>query len=273
MRPTKSTRAFIALHRALDERRRPGRELLGREDELVGALRGRRGPFARPGRVSVSSPAAASAIPSTSSGSTSTPLTPSSTTSGTPPTRPPTTARPRQNASSTMRGVPSAREGRSKSQASSSARTISSAGSPASSDAIGKLRDERLRDITSVTVADQPQRCAGHPLGDEPPGGGKVLDVLVRLEHAHEERPRLGGQLGGRRLGERLEVGEGDERRRRLDADLARQAGRVRRRASAPRPRGEAPTGRRGRSPATAHDEAASRRAGGTCASRRGARR
>ena len=203
-------------------------------------------------------------MPSTSSGSTSRPLTPSSTTSGTPPTRPPTTARPRQNASSTMRGVPSARDGRSKSQASSSARTISSAGSARRPrDAIGKLRDQRLRDITAVPVADQPQRRAGHALGDEPPGGGEILDVLVRLEHAHEERSRLGGQVGEGTLGERLQVGEGDEGGHRLDAGLARQAGRVRRERahgvrSAERPRGDAV-----RRPATAHGEAASRRAAG----------
>ena len=63
-------------------------------------------------------------------------------------------------------------------------------------DAIGELRDEGLGDVPPVPVADQAQRRFGHALGDEPPGGGEILDVLVRLEHADEERPRLGRQVG-----------------------------------------------------------------------------
>ena len=99
-----------------------------------------------------------------------------------------------------MRGVPSARDGRSRSQRFvQRARDLLHRLRARPRHAVGELCDERLGDVTAVAVADQPQRRFGHALGDEPPGRGEVLDVLVRLEHADEERPRLGGQLGRRR--------------------------------------------------------------------------
>ena len=169
----------------------------------------------------------ASAMPSTSSGSTRMPLTPSSTTSGTPPTRPPTTARPRQNASSTMRGVPSARDGRAAARR-RRARARSPPRLPASTSRDRTLR-RALGDVTPVPVADQAQRGFRRRSATSRQAAARFSTFLYGSSTPTKSARGSSGRSAGGRSDERLEVGEGDEGGRRLHTGLARQAGRVRR--------------------------------------------
>ena len=102
-------------------------------------------------------------------------------------------ARPRQNASTTIRGSPSERDGSTSAVASSIARrdlrrrraTASSGRGPGT-----RRRDARRRPL----IVPRPTRrsCAdGHTRRGEPPGLRQHLDRLVALEHADEERRRL----------------------------------------------------------------------------------
>ena len=156
------------------------------------------------------------------------PLTPSSTTSGTPPTRPPTTTRPRQNASSTIRGVPSARDGSSRSHASSSARAISSPGTARVQDTRSGKSATRLSAMSRRWPSPISRSVApGTRSATSRQAAARWSTFLYGSSTPTKSACGSAGQLGGRRLDERLDVGEGDERGCRLHADLACQSRRV----------------------------------------------
>ena len=101
------------------------------------------------------------------------------------------TGRPRQNASTTIRGSPSERDGSTSAVASSSA---------AATSGVGSLGVQRTRPGNSATsarrrsvIVPRPTRCsgaAGKPRRSQPPGVGEHVDRLVALEHADEEQAR-----------------------------------------------------------------------------------
>ena len=147
-----------------------------------------------------------------------------------PPTRLPTTPRPRQNASTTTRPSPSEREGSTSTVASSSARATSGVVERLGPARLrGELGDERSRHVAKRAAADEVQRRLGHARSGEPPRVGEHVDRLVALEHADEERRRAGpGAATRSSLEERLEVHERRELRGRLDAGRADEPGGVR---------------------------------------------
>ena len=144
-----------------------------------------------------------------------------------PPTRDATTGRPRQNASTSTRPIPSLRDGSTSTVAASSARATPSVGS-ASVHVVRSGRSATSRSTTSRR-APRPTRCsvaAGHLRGDGPPGLGQLVDPLVVLEHTDEQRSRRRGQGHGR-AEERLQVHERGEDGGRLDTVRADERRRV----------------------------------------------
>ena len=186
----------------------------------------------------------------------------------------PITGRPRQNASITTRPRPSERDGRTSAQASSSAAATPSGASTASSVVrSGSLGDEPLDDVGERPTADEARSVAS---GNAGRGGAPCVararrrscTARARRRRAPPARRRTGaaGPANGSRS---MNAGKTP---RRLDAELAHEAGRVAGdRADAVRAPG-APSARRGRRAARARDGAASRRAASRSASPRARR-
>ncbi len=171
----------------------------------------------------------ASANAPASSGGTSSPVSPSETTSGIPPTRLPTTARPRHAASITTRPIPSERDGSTSSvDASSAVATPSVVREGVHSTRRRQLVDEPLRNRGERALTHDVQSRSRHRLGHAAPRFGQHVESLVPLEHADEERARCvrkwrdGVRREGLEIHERRELGHG------LDALCPDELGRVR---------------------------------------------
>ena len=170
-----------------------------------------------------------------------------------PPTRLPTTARPRQNASTTTRPRPSEREGRTRVVASSSARATSGVGQrlvPAH--LLGKLGCEARGDLAERPASDEVEQRTRYTRRGEAPRLGEHVDGLVALEHADEERGRPLGKRRGLRREERVQVHERREGRGRLARQPRARARTCRRRSCARRRPAAVPGGRGGRRAARA---------------------
>ena len=102
------------------------------------------------------------------------------------PARVPTTARPRQNASTITRPIPSERDG-----STSSPRGVHRRGDLGRRQLAVPARtgaDERLGDSVRVPLPTSRRRRPREARRREPPRLGEAVDVLVRLQHADEER-------------------------------------------------------------------------------------
>ncbi len=166
------------------------------------------------------------AHPSSSRG-TRTPSTPSWTRSSTPPAAVATTARPRANASITT--LPEALGPGGKHQ---KGRVVEGCGDFARRqlrvvlDLIRVIAEQRGHDTLAGAFPDDHEPRARQLRRHTAPGRAEPVDVLVRLEHAHEERHRRAGKRRDRALGERREVAVRRERRgRRLTTHLLDEAG------------------------------------------------
>ena len=91
---------------------------------------------------------------------------------------------------------------------------------------VRQVADEPLDDPAPRALADECERRAGNLRRREPPRLRELLDSLVVLEHADEERPRRLGQRP-HRPEERLEVHVRREDGGRLDPVRADEPGRV----------------------------------------------
>ena len=102
--------------------------------------------------------------------------------------------RPRQNASTTMRGRPSERDGRSSAVAPSIARRPRAwSGAPSSARGRGSRRPGRRGTSRIVPRPTSRRLASGTRVRLEAPGVGEHLDRLVPLQHADEERDRSAG--------------------------------------------------------------------------------
>ena len=158
------------------------------------------------------------------------PVSPSSTMSGIPPTRLPTTPRPRQNASTTTRPRPSERDGSTRTLASSSALATSGV----DNDSVHRVCAGSSATSCSATSRSVPRPTRCEPRvrdarGGQAPGVSQHVDRLVPLEDADEQSDRLFGQRDRLALDERLEIHERGELGRRLDTRGAHEPGRIRR--------------------------------------------
>ena len=109
------------------------------------------------------------------------------------------------------------------------ARRATSAGVELLVPADAVLAHERLGDVGARSLADDAQRRRRDARRGEPPGRGEAVDVLVRLEHADEERDRLARAAARGGADERLEIHVRGKVGGRLDAELAHELRRERR--------------------------------------------